>query len=58
VGDSHELVQGQPANVGIEWEVDLDDVEEDALLAVFLRCAECDREEDATAWDDGARAHT
>jgi hypothetical protein len=58
VGDGHELVQGWPAHDGIEGEVDLRDVEENALRAVVLRCPECDREGDSTLRDDGARAHT
>jgi hypothetical protein len=58
VGDSHELEQGRPAHDGVEEEVDLSDVEEDALRMVVLRHHECDLEGDATAWDDGARAHT
>jgi hypothetical protein len=58
VGDSHELVQGRPANDGVEGEVDLHDVKEDALRVVVLRRPECDWEGDATTWDDGAWPHT
>jgi hypothetical protein len=58
VGDGHELIHGWPANDGIEGEVDLHDVEEDALRAVVLRHPECDRERDATERDDGAWART
>jgi hypothetical protein len=58
VGDGHELVQGRPTNDGVEGEVDLHDVEDDALRAVVLRCLKHDREGDATAWNDGAWAHT
>jgi hypothetical protein len=58
VGNCHELVQGRPANDGVEGEVDLHNTEDGALCAVVLRRPECDWEGDATAWDDGARAHT
>jgi hypothetical protein len=49
VGDSHELAQGRLTNDGIEWEVDLHNVEEDALCAVVLKHLKGDREGDATA---------
>jgi hypothetical protein len=55
VGDGHELVQGWPANDVIEVEVDLRDVEDDALHAVVLKRPECDREGDVTTQNDGAR---
>jgi hypothetical protein len=58
VGDGHELIQGRPANDGVEGEVDLRDVKEDALRAVVLKRPKCDREGDATTWDDGAQTHT
>jgi hypothetical protein len=47
VGDDHELVQGRPANDGVEREVDLRDIEDDAPRVVVLRCPERDREGDA-----------
>jgi hypothetical protein len=58
VGDGHELIQGRAANVGIEGEVDLHDVEDNVLRAMVVRHPECDREGDATMRDDGAQAHT
>jgi hypothetical protein len=58
VGNGHELVQSQPANDGIEGEVDLHNVEDDALRAVVLKRPERHSEGDATARNDGARAHT
>jgi hypothetical protein len=54
VGHDHELVQGWPAEDGIEGEVDMHDVEDDALRVVVLRRPECHWEGDATVWDDGA----
>jgi hypothetical protein len=42
VGDDHKLVQGWPANDGVEGEVDLCDVTDDALCAVVLRHLERD----------------
>jgi hypothetical protein len=58
VGHNHELVQGRPAKDGIEGEVDLRDVEDDALRAVVLRCPECHWEGDATTRDDGFLTHS
>jgi hypothetical protein len=58
VGDDHELVQGWLANDGVEGEVDLRDIEDDAPRVVVLRCPERDREGDATTQDDGTQAHT
>jgi hypothetical protein len=58
VGDGHELIQGCPTNGGVEWEVDVHDVKDDALRAVVLRRHECHREGDAITWNDGAQAHT
>jgi hypothetical protein len=58
VGNGHELVQDRPADDGLEWEVDLRDVKDDALCAVVLRHPEYHREGDATAQDDGAQAHS
>jgi hypothetical protein len=37
VGSGHELIQGRLAKDGIEGEVDLRNVEDDALRAVVLR---------------------
>jgi hypothetical protein len=37
VGDGHELVQGRPANDGVEGEVDIRNIEDDALCVVVLR---------------------
>jgi hypothetical protein len=42
VSDSHELVQGRPANDGIEGEVDLRDIKDNALRVVVLSRPECD----------------
>jgi hypothetical protein len=58
VGDGHELVQGWPTNDGIEGEVDLHDVKDDALHTVVLRRPERHEEGDATMRDDRARSHT
>jgi hypothetical protein len=41
LGNNHELVQGRHAQDGVEGEVDLYDIEEDALCAVVLRHPEC-----------------
>jgi hypothetical protein len=48
VGNSHELVQGQPAQDGVEGEVDLRNIENDALRAVVIRCPQSHWEGDAT----------
>jgi hypothetical protein len=58
VDDNHELVQGSPAKDGIEGEVDLHDVEDDALHAVVLRRPKSHREGDATVQNDGAQTHS
>jgi hypothetical protein len=58
VGNGHELVWGRPVKDGVEGEVDLNDVKDDALYAVVLRHPECHREGDATMCDDGARTHS
>jgi hypothetical protein len=58
VGNGHELVQGWPANDGIEGEVDLCNIKDDVLCAVVLRRLEHHREGDTTARNDRARAHT
>jgi hypothetical protein len=38
VGYSHEPIQGRPTQYGVKGEVDLCDVEEDALCVVVLKC--------------------
>jgi hypothetical protein len=58
VGKGHELVQGRPVDDGIEGEVDLPNVKDDALCAVVLRHPERHREMDATVWNDRAWAHS
>jgi hypothetical protein len=58
VGNGHELVQGWLAKDGVEGEVDLRDVEDDALYTVVLKHPESHREGDAIARDDVARAHS
>jgi hypothetical protein len=58
VGNDHELVQGWPAKDGIEWEVDLCNIEDDALHMVVLKHPKCGREGDATIRDDGAQTHS
>jgi hypothetical protein len=55
VGDDYKLVQGWPAEDGIEGVVDLQDIEEDTLRAVVLRHPESHREGDATVQDDRAQ---
>jgi hypothetical protein len=54
VGNSHELAQGRPANDGVEGEVDLRDIKDDALRSVVLRHLKRHWEGDATAQNDGA----
>jgi hypothetical protein len=49
VSDRHKLVQGWPAQNGVEGEADLCDVNQDALCAEVLGCPECDWERDTTA---------
>jgi hypothetical protein len=44
MGNGHEPVQGQPANDGIEGEVNLHDIELDVLCAEVLLGPECYQE--------------
>jgi hypothetical protein len=44
MGNGHEPVQGRPANDGIEWEVNLHNVELDVLRAEVFLCPECNQE--------------
>jgi hypothetical protein len=55
VGNGHELIQSRLTEDGDEEEVDLHDVEDDALRTVVLRRPESHQEGDATTWDDGAQ---
>jgi hypothetical protein len=57
VGNRHKLVQGRPAQNGVEGEVHLRDVEEYALCAKALRHPECDREGDTATWHNWYQAH-
>jgi hypothetical protein len=47
MGNGHEPVQGWPANDGIEWEVNLRNIELDVLSAEVLIGPECNQECDA-----------
>jgi hypothetical protein len=58
MGNGHELVQGRPANDGIEGEVNLRDVELDVLCAEVLLGPECYRECDAAKGIHRLRAHS
>jgi hypothetical protein len=58
MGNSHKLVQCQPTQNGIEWEVDLHDVEEDTLRTEVLRHPKCNWEGDTTTQHDSHRAHS
>jgi hypothetical protein len=49
MGSYHKLVQGRPAQNGIEWEGDLHDVKQDTFRTEVLRRPECDRERDTSA---------
>jgi hypothetical protein len=49
VDDRHKLVQGWRVQNGVEGEVDLHDIKEDALRVEVLRHPKCDREGDTTA---------
>jgi hypothetical protein len=53
----HKLVQGRPAQNGIEGEAELRDVEQDIFHAEVLMRPECDREGDTSARNDRYRAH-
>jgi hypothetical protein len=57
-GQLPKLVQGRPAQNGIEGETDLRDVEQDTFRVKVLRRPECDREGDTSARNDRYRAHT
>jgi hypothetical protein len=57
MGNYHKLVQGRPAQNGIEGETDLRDVEQDTFREEVLRRPECDREGDTSALNDRYRAH-
>jgi hypothetical protein len=58
MGNGHELVQGRPANDGIEREVNLCNVELDVLSAEVLFSLECNRECDAPKGIHRLRAHS
>jgi hypothetical protein len=58
MGNGHEPAQGGPTEDGVEGEVDLCDVEDDALRAVVLMHPESYREGDATTWNDGVGSHS
>jgi hypothetical protein len=57
MGNCHKLVQGRPAQNGIEGEADLRDVEQDTFRAEVLKRPECDREGDTSARNDRYQAH-
>jgi hypothetical protein len=50
MGHRHKLVQSWSAQNGIEQEVDLRDIVEDALLTEVLSRPECDWEGDTPMW--------
>jgi hypothetical protein len=58
MGNGHELVQGRPANDGIEREVNLRNVELDVLSAEVLLSPECNRECDAPKGIHRLRVHS
>jgi hypothetical protein len=57
IGNGHEPVQGQPANDGIEREVNLRNIELDVLSAEVFLGPECNRECDAPKGIHRLRAH-
>jgi hypothetical protein len=57
MGNCQKLVQGRPAQNGIEGEADIRDVKHDTFRAKVLRHPECDREGDTSARNDRYRAH-
>jgi hypothetical protein len=58
MGNDHELVQGRPAQDGVEGEVDIRDVEEDALHAVVLGRPKSHQDRDATTQHDRPWSHS
>jgi hypothetical protein len=58
MGNGHEQVQGRPANDGIEWEVNLYNVELYVLCAEVFLCPECNRECDALKGIHRLSAHS
>jgi hypothetical protein len=58
MGNGHELVQGRPANDGIEREVNLHNVELNILSAEVLLSPECNWECDAPKVLHRLRAHS
>jgi hypothetical protein len=58
MGNGHELVQGQPANDGIEQDVNLHNIELDVLCAEVFLCPECNRERDAPKGIHRLSAHS
>jgi hypothetical protein len=58
MGNGHESVQGRPANDGIEWEVNLRNIELDVLRVEVFLCLECNRERDAPKGIHRLRVHS
>jgi hypothetical protein len=58
MGGRHKLVHGWPTQNGIEGEVDLCDVEEDAVCAKVLRRPKCDQEGDTSTRHNRYRTHS
>jgi hypothetical protein len=58
MGNGHELLQGRPANDGIETEVNFRNVEPDVLSAEVLLSPECNQECDAPKGVHWLRAHS
>jgi hypothetical protein len=58
MGDCHKLVQGWPTQNGVKGEIDLRDIEENALRVKVLKCPECDREGDTSMWHNRHQAHS
>jgi hypothetical protein len=58
MGNGHEPVQSRPANNGIEWEVDLHNIELNILCAEFFRHPERDRLGDGPHRVDEMWAHS
>lgn len=57
MGHGHKLVQSRPTDDGIEWEVDVSDIEDNVLRIIVLCYPEVDRQSKVVIRPDGILAY-
>jgi hypothetical protein len=57
MGHGHKLVQSQPTDDGIEWEVDVSDIKDNVLRIIVLCYPEVDRQSKVVIRLDGILAY-